>query len=139
MVSGEYMNVTQDVERELRSLVRTFVDAWNRGDGDGFASVFADDADFTSINLTQISGRASIAASHNQIFATVYNGTRVDATLERVRPLREDLAVLDIDAHMTNAAGEPFGPKHMHPMAVAERQADGWRIVAFQNMEPVQA
>jgi uncharacterized protein (TIGR02246 family) len=133
------MNVTQDVQRELRSLVRTIVDAWNRGDGDGFASVFAEDADFTSINLTQISGRAPIAAAHDQIFATVYNGTRIEATLERVRPLREDLAVLDIDAHMTNAAGEPFGPKHMHPMAVAERQADGWRIVAFHNMVPVQA
>jgi uncharacterized protein (TIGR02246 family) len=133
------MNVAQDAERELRSLVRTYVDAWNRADGEGFASVFADDADFTSINLTQVSGRAPIAAAHNQIFATVYNGTRIDSTLERVRPLREDLVVLDIDSHMTNSAGEPFGPKHVHAMAVAEHQPDGWHIVAFQNMQPVQA
>jgi uncharacterized protein (TIGR02246 family) len=133
------MNVTDNVQAELRSLISTYVDAWNRGDSDGFASVFADDADFTSIRLDQISGRAAVASAHKQIFATFYKGTRIDAALERVRPVREDLAVLDIDAHMTDAAGEPFGPKHAHAMAVAERQADGWRIVAFQNMVPVQA
>jgi uncharacterized protein (TIGR02246 family) len=133
------MNVTNVVEAELRLLVATYVDAWNRGDGDAFASVFADNADFTSIRLDQISGRGRIAAAHNQIFATFYKDTRIAATLDDVRPLRDDLAVLDIDAHMTNAAGEPFGPRHTHAMAVAERQAAGWRIVAFQNMVPVQA
>lgn len=127
-----------NLQDELGALVGTYVDAWNRGDGDGFASIFADDADFTSIRLDQISGRGPIAAAHNQIFASYYRGTRIDATLERVRQLREDLAVLDIDAHMTNAAGEPFGAKHAHAMAVAERQKGGWRIVAFQNMVPAQ-
>src|ERR671932_2275886 len=102
------MSISAKDEAALRAMVATYVAAWNRGDGDGFASVFADDADFTSIRLDQISAHAAIAAAHNQIFATIYNGTRIDATLERVRPLREDLAVLDIEAHMTDAAGEPF-------------------------------
>jgi uncharacterized protein (TIGR02246 family) len=125
-------------DAELRALVSTYVDAWNRGDADAFASVFAADADFTSIRLDHIRGRASIAAAHKQIFASSYPGSRVAATLEHVRALREDLAVLDIDAYMTDAAGEPFGPKHAHAMAVAERQPSGWRIVAFQNMVPVE-
>jgi uncharacterized protein (TIGR02246 family) len=127
------------MQGELRALVTTYIDAWNRGDGDGLASVFADDADFTSIRLQRFHGRAPIAAAHNQLFATSNQGTRLDATLDHVRPLREDLALLDIDAQLTNAAGEPFGPKHAHALAVAERQADGWRIVAFQNMVPAQA
>jgi uncharacterized protein (TIGR02246 family) len=127
-----------NVEAELRALVTTYVDAWNRGDGDGFAGVFAADADFTSIRVEQIRGRAPIAAAHKEIFAGVYKGSRIDATLERVRPLREDLAVLDIDARMTDASGKPFGPKRAHAMAVAERQAGGWRILAFQNMVPVE-
>jgi uncharacterized protein (TIGR02246 family) len=132
------MLITSRVRDELRGLVTTYVDAWNRSDGDGLASVFADDADFTSIRLQQIGGRASIAAVHKQLFATSNRGTRIEASLDHVRPLREDLAVLDIDAQMTNAAGESVGPDHAHAMAVAERQADGWRIVAFQNMVPVQ-
>ena len=133
------MNSTTEAQGELRALVTTYVEAWNRGDGDGVASVFADDADFTSIRLQRIRGRAPIAAAHNQLFTTSNKGTRIDATLDRVRPLREDLAVLDIDAQMTTAAGEPVGPQHAHALAVAERQANGWRIVAFQNMVPVHA
>jgi uncharacterized protein (TIGR02246 family) len=132
------MEATRNLEAELGALVTTYVDAWNRGDADRFASAFADDADFTSIRLDRISGRATIAAAHTRIFATIYKGTRITATLERVRPLREDLAVFDMDAHMTDAAGEPFGPKHAYAMAVAERQEDGWRIVAFQNMVPLE-
>jgi uncharacterized protein (TIGR02246 family) len=132
------MTSTPEVQRELCALVATYVDAWNRADGDRFASIFADDADFTSIRLDQVRGRGSIAAAHRRIFDTIYKDTRIEATLESVRPLREDLAVLDIDAHMTDAAGEPFGPRHAHAMAVAERQVDGWRVVAFHNMVPVE-
>ena len=130
------MNITPAVRGELRALVSTYVESWNRGDADTFASAFADDADFTSIHLDQVHGRAPIAAAHRKIFASVYKGTRIDATLDHVRQLRDDLAVLDIDAKMTDAAGAPFGPGHAHALAVAERQAAGWRIVAFQNMVP---
>ncbi len=133
------MQTKVDTQAELQALVATYVDAWNRGDADAFASLFAEDADFTSISLHRLRGRAPIAAAHRHIFATVYNGTRIDATLDSVRPLSDDLAILDIDAHMTNGAGEPFGPKHAHAMAVAQRQSAEWRIVAFQNMVPVQA
>jgi uncharacterized protein (TIGR02246 family) len=133
------MNVTPQFENELIALVAAYVAAWNLGDGDSFASVFADDADFTSVRLDRISGRATIAAAHSRIFATSYSRTRIDAALEGVRQVREDLVVLHIQAHMTDAAGEPFGPKHTHAMAVAERQADGWRILAFHNMVPIPA
>ena len=39
---------------------------------------------------------------------------------------------------MTDASGAPFGPKHVHHMVVAEQQTEGWRIVAFHNMQPTQ-
>src|SRR5437868_4007003 len=125
------MSIPPKDETALRALVATYVDAWNHADGDAFASVFADDADFTSIRLDRLHGRAPIAAAHNEIFATFYKDTRINAAIDGLRPLRDDLAIMTIDAHMTDAAGKPFGPKHAHALAVAERQADGWRIVAF--------
>src|ERR687884_262319 len=110
------MNIAPVGPADLQALVDTYVAAWNRGDGDGFASVFAEDADFTSIRLDRIRGRAAIAAAHNQIFSTFYKDTRIQAVVDAVRPLRPDLAVFDVDAHMTDAAGQPFGPRHAHAL-----------------------
>ena len=123
---------------EFRDLVATYVDAWSRGDGTGFASVFAEDADFTSIRLDRLRGRQAIGEAHQQIFDTFYKGTRISVEIDGVRHLRPDLAILNIDARMTDASGQPFGPRQAHAMAVVERQSAGWRIVAFQNMVPVE-
>lgn len=138
----EYMNtsVTPDLTAAVQALVDTYVDGWNRGDGTAFANAFAADADFTSIRLDRIQGRDAIGRAHQEIFDTVYKGTRVQAQVEQasVRPLGADHVEFLVDAHMTDASGAPFGPKHVHHMVVAEQQTEGWRIVAFHNMQPTQ-
>jgi uncharacterized protein (TIGR02246 family) len=123
-----------------QALVDAYADAWNRGDGAGFARAFASDADFTSIRLDRVRGRDAIGRAHQQIFDTVYRGTRIAAQVEpaSVRALGPDYVEFLVDARMTNASGLPFGPKHAHAMVVAERQPEGWRIVAFHNMQPTE-
>ncbi|MBV9359356.1 MAG: SgcJ/EcaC family oxidoreductase [Chloroflexi bacterium] len=123
-----------------QSLVDGYVDAWNQGDGAGFARAFATDADFTSIRLDRVRGRQAIGEAHQHIFDTVYRGTRIAAQVEpaSVRPLGLDYVEFLVDARMTSASGLPFGPRHAHAMVVAERQPEGWRIVAFHNMQPTE-
>ena len=126
-----------DEDEALRALVATYTAAWNRGDGAGFASVFADDADFTSIRFDRAHGRADIAAGHQRIFDTLYRDTELRAHVERIRYVGPDVAVVDVDGQLFNAAGVPLAQRQSHALAVAQRFAEGWRIVAFQNMVPV--
>jgi uncharacterized protein (TIGR02246 family) len=131
------MNSMANEDGALHQLVATYADAWNRGDGAGFASVFAQDADFTSIRLDRVHNRADLAAGHQAIFDTVYKGTRLQADVESIRYVRPDVAVLNVDGQLVQADGVPVARRRSHALAVAERLVDGWRIVAFQNLVPV--
>jgi uncharacterized protein (TIGR02246 family) len=111
-------------EHDLRALVATYMAAWNRGDGAGYASAFADDADFTSVRLDRPHSRAEIAAGHDAIFATIYKGTRLRAEVDRIRFVRPDVVVLDVEHHLTDAAGMTFppGPLPRHRRSRAHRR-----------------
>ena len=121
----------------VRALVSTYADAWNHGDAAGFASVFAPDADFTSIRLDRAHTRQEIADGHAAIFATIYKDTRIQPAVERIRYVRPDVAVVDVDGQLSDASGAPMFDAHAQ--FVAARDGAGWQIVAFQNMVPVNA
>jgi uncharacterized protein (TIGR02246 family) len=132
------MNQQVNEDQAIRALVSTYAEAWNRGDADGFASVFAPDADFTSIRLDRAHSRAEIASGHAAIFATIYKGTRLQADVERIRYVRPDVAIVDIDARLSDATGMSI-PGQAHALCVAARDSARWQIIAFQNMVPVGA
>lgn len=131
-------------EAEIRLLATRMMDAWREGNGEQFASVFADDADFTSIRADQVGGRIQIAAAHTRLLSTVYHGTRLCADVRNLRRLQPDIAVVNIGFRLVNPDGRPVGgpdggpPGTMHALAVLERRATGWVIVSFQNMVPIQ-
>jgi uncharacterized protein (TIGR02246 family) len=64
-----------------RSAIRTLLDrmgeAWARGDGQAYASVFSEDATFDNAPGQRVVGRQGIAASHQQIFDSVLTHTRL--------------------------------------------------------------
>jgi uncharacterized protein (TIGR02246 family) len=84
----------------IRELVVTYAAAWGRSDGAGFAGVFAEDADSTTVRGERVHGRPVIAAGHDAILATIYRGTRLAAEVVRIRHLRPDVAVVEIDAQL---------------------------------------
>jgi uncharacterized protein (TIGR02246 family) len=129
-------------DEAISGLFDTVMAAWVRGDGDSFASVFAEDADFMSLRGQRTHGRAAIAAAHNRLFATIYRGSRqIEVDVEQIRYLRADIAIVDI-AGRYPGRGIP-GPEgksvgfHSFAMTVVERRPAGWEIVAFQNMLPL--
>jgi uncharacterized protein (TIGR02246 family) len=64
-----------------RSAIRTLLDrmgeAWARGDGQAYASVFSEDATFDNAPGQRVVGRQGIAASHQRIFDSVLTHTRL--------------------------------------------------------------
>jgi uncharacterized protein (TIGR02246 family) len=126
-------------EADLSGLVHTFIEGWNAGSGESLARAFALDADFTNVMGLRAHGRDIIARGHDEILATVFRGTRLDATINQIRYLRPDVAVVDVTFSLRGADGQPFA---MLPAGqssagfVATRESGTWAIAVFRNMIP---
>ena len=131
------MTIAHD-EAALAGLVDTFVQGWNTGSGDRLASAFALDADFTNVMGLRAHGREVIARGHDEILATVFRGTRLEAAVNQIRYLRPDVAVVDVTLTMRGADGQPLAmlPGPSSAGLVATRDAGTWAIAVFRNMIP---
>jgi len=81
---------------ELEAIVRRPEAAWNAADGSAFAEPFAPDADFVNILGEYFRGRPAIAGLHAAIFRTIYAGSTNRLTIEAVRLLRSDVALVRV-------------------------------------------
>jgi uncharacterized protein (TIGR02246 family) len=120
-------------ERALHQLVYQLEAAWNAGDGGGFAEAFAEDADFIHILGGYYTGRAAIEAGHRMIFGTIYKGSTVRYSVEKIRFLRPDVAVVFLRQFLQFHEGGAAGELEARPTLIAEKVDGSWRIVTLQN------
>src|SRR5882724_12297653 len=95
----------------LENIVRQLEAAWNAMDGSAFAAPFAVDADFVNIRGEHFRGRAAIAAGHAAIFRTIYAGSTNQYTVEGLRLLRPEVALVHVYA-MLDAPQGPLAGRH---------------------------
>ena len=119
-----------DVEEPIRDLVRWLEMSWNSSASAGFATSFAEDADFINILGMHHTGRSSIEAGHRQIFDTIYKGSRVGYTLEKVRFVRPDVAIAFVRARLELLDGKILETR---PTLTLARTGNRWQIVVLQN------
>jgi uncharacterized protein (TIGR02246 family) len=125
------LNATE--RKEVEALVKRLEAAWNAGDGTAFAAEMALDADFVTIRAEHFHGREPIAAGHNGIFRSIYAGSTNHYTVESVRQIRPDVAVVHVQARLDVPAG-PLAGKHAALFsAVLVRESGGWQVVSFHN------
>ena len=103
-------------ERELHQMVYQLESSWNAGDGDAFAALFADDADFIHILGGYYTGRETIRAGHRMIFGTIYKGSTVHYSVEKIKFLRPDIAIVFLRQHLEFAEG--VGANHRREVAL---------------------
>lgn len=132
------MATDREIEREARRLVESLTAAWNVHDARAFAANFAEDADFTNVFGMQASGREAIERFHAPIFATMFRDSRLTATQVRVRPIRPDVAAVDMHWEMTGAR-DPMGRewparRGLINMVIAGGR-DAFSIAVMHNME----
>ena len=120
-------------ERALHGMVYHLEAAWNAADGAAFAEPFADDADFIHILGGYYTGRETIRAGHRMIFGTIYKGSTVHYSVEKIKFLRPDIAIVFLRQHLEFAEGGPVDELDARPTIIAERIEDKWHIVALQN------
>lgn len=107
-------------------------DAWCKGDGHLYASVFTNDADFISFDGTHTTGRDDIARSHQELFDRFLSNTCLEGRITRIKFLGPDVAVVHV------VSGTRFGDSDVvrRPSIqtyVAAEQDGEWSFSSFHN------
>jgi uncharacterized protein (TIGR02246 family) len=125
-------------ERAIRAVMDRFVDAWNHHDAKAFATVFAEDADFTNWRGTGASGRSKIEAFHAPVFATIFSKSHLEYTDIKTRFVRPDVATVDVHWKMSgaiDAQGNPRPEREGLLSFVMANSAGQWEIVVMHNLD----
>jgi uncharacterized protein (TIGR02246 family) len=121
-------------ERPLYEIAEKLEAAWNAGDSVAWTSQFADDADFIHILGGHFNGTTSIERGHRAIFDTIYKGSRNKFTVQKIRFVRPDVAIVFVFAELTFYMDGQERHIQARPTMVAAKNTDGrWQIVDFQN------
>ena len=120
-------------EKSLHEMVYQLEAAWNAADGQGFAEAFAEDADFIHLLGGYYTGRTAIEAGHRMIFGTIYKGSTVRYSVEKIRFLRLDVAIVSLRQYLQFKEGGTASDQEARPTIIAEKRDGKWQIVNMQN------
>jgi uncharacterized protein (TIGR02246 family) len=120
-------------EAAIHKVVGRVQEGWNKGDGKGFAASFAEDADYVIVNGIRVKGRDVIAAGHQRIFDTIYKNSRNTATVQSIRFLRDDVALVHIEWHLKLSQDEPAREHKAMNSMVMTKDNGQWSVAAFHN------
>lgn len=110
-------------------------EAWNNGDGEAYAAVFSEDAQYVTAPGERLHGRKQIAESHQKVFDTIFKGTTIGRKYPRmVRAITQDVILIEAAGSVLfpGEVEDNIPPNGLMTLLVA-RQEDTWRIVSFQN------
>jgi uncharacterized protein (TIGR02246 family) len=121
-------------EALLREVAAKLETAWNASNSVAWAALFAEDADFIHILGAHYTGRADIERGHRTIFDTIYKGSHNTLTVEKVRAVRPDVAIVFIRTRLKWYLKGEAQEVQARPTLVVHKKDNGeWEIVAFQN------
>jgi len=128
-------SIDNNEEVVIRSLYSQMIDGWNKGNGEAFASPFAEDGDLVGFDGTHLKGRQEIVSFHQQLFDTFVKGSRLVGKIRNVRFLTPDVAIMHAVGGTIMAGQSDIEPERnsIHTLVVMKESDDKWRIAAFQN------
>jgi uncharacterized protein (TIGR02246 family) len=120
-------------EAAIRANVEQTAKGWNAKSGAEFAKPFAEDADYVIINGMKIKGREAIDKGHQQIFDTIYKISTLTVSVEQIRFLRPDVAVVHVRSALSVTRENSTQTGNGRITMVMTKNKDRWEIAAFQN------
>jgi uncharacterized protein (TIGR02246 family) len=128
-------------EAAIRRLLDDLTDAWNRGDAEAFSARYRDDGTFTNVFGTFHSGREQFARRHAEVFAGFLKGTSIAMTMRKLRFVRPDVAIVDLDVGYAGFQAWPPGVQptpdsglHASLLMVLVNDGGDWWIAAYHNI-----
>lgn len=133
------MATSSPVESAIRDRVRQYEAAYNAGEADAAAAIYAVDGTHTyALGFTH-RGRQEIAAGLRELFAGPFKDTRVAITPLHIRALTSEVAVEEESFSVTglrDPSGADLPPVTGMCLAVYQKQDDLWFAAAVQCMVP---
>ena len=112
-------------------LVGEIAEAWNAGDARAYGARYCPDGTFTNTDGTLDLGRDEVVRTAEEAFQGVLAGTKFSTAVRKVRLVRPDVAVADLD---TRVSGMPGGEVRISQMLVLVEEDDRWWITAQHNV-----
>ena len=128
------------VNEAVDQLLAEITEAWNAGDARAYGARYSTDGTFTNTNGTIDLGRDDVVRTAEEAFQGVLAGTKVSLAVRKLRLIRPDVAVADLDTRVSGlpAAGNgPGGEVRISQMLVLVAEDGRWWITAQHNaMQP---
>lgn len=127
----------------VQTIIQDEVVSWNKGDATAYSQHFAEKGTFTNIQGAFFIGHQTFVERHDQIFKTVFNKTVLQVKPVSLMFVRPDVAVVETLSFVSEfAAGPPPGARLdakgrlcTRLLQVMAKEADGWKIVAYHNVD----
>lgn len=130
-----------DDELAVRSLLESLASAWKRGDAQAFAARYREDGTFTNVFGTVHVGRDEFIRRHDDVFRGFLKGTQIAMTARKLRFVRPDVAIADVDMAYTGFQTLPAGVKpaadglvHSSLLMVLVKDGGEWWVAAYHNI-----
>jgi uncharacterized protein (TIGR02246 family) len=119
-------------EAELRVILTDLDARWNARDADSMSRLFTESMDFRIYGTRQYRDRLEFRQHYETAFAKMAPNVRHATTLETVRLIAPDMAVVDGEVTVTDSSDANFQTRRYHYTALAIRGPDGWQFDVFR-------
>ena len=124
-------------EQLIRNMVAEAVSRFNNGDARVIRELWDEDADYVGVDGTLTTGRTAIEELLANMLKANSGKVTQKATIERVRFLAPDIALVDGTWTITgavDAAGKELPPIKGRGLELAKKRNGHWRFVATREM-----
>jgi uncharacterized protein (TIGR02246 family) len=125
----------------IESLVDGLQAGWNLGDAKQFSAQFDADGGFTNVLGMVYYGQESFKERHDAIFKSVYKGSKSRFAIAKLRFIRPDVVIADVDAEISGFSALPPGIRagadgvmRSKLQTVLVKEGESWWISAFHNV-----
>jgi uncharacterized protein (TIGR02246 family) len=133
---------SSDDDARIREIIVGQVAAWNAGDAKAFSASFAADGSFTNIRGSVFYGHQAFEDRHREIFRTFFKGSKLAMSVGKIRFVRPDVAIVDINTEVSELSGTPPGVKpgadgriRTRLQEVFVREGREWRVSSYHNVD----
>lgn len=135
-------NIAVEDQSAIQRIISDETEAWNRGDATAYSQHFQEEGGFTNVLGTVYYGRKDFEQRHAEIFSGVFKGSTLRQTIHKVRFVRPDVAIVDVDTEMTGYAKLPPGVQagadgilRTRLQQVLVKESNRWWIAAYHNVD----
>lgn len=125
---------------QLEEFVSRYEETWQSHSAERLADYYADDADMIVGIQARIVGRQAIERWWSQYFSRIDIGRLLTISIQSIRILRPDIALLNVDTTTGGThseTGEVLESRKARGTWVVSRSNDGWRISALRAHSPI--